>query len=152
MSSPTPTPVERIDLDALCAALHLDRGEHVELVDADINTGDYRVYHIGRERTDCDGLRLLVELHRQSSDLTHCLFELLELTLSTPDSQGICRIQQIESEAAITTSDLPALLPALTAIAEALHQQQRPQDWLLRPFMTRAANHLWSVPAKAGAL
>ena len=132
-----------MNLQALSEALNLPVGTHAELADADPQTGDYRVFYIGLEKTDSGGARFVLELHRQTPQLQLWLFEAISITLGAADANGLCTIEAFQSDAPISPAGLPSFIQALAHITEALKQQKRPDDGLLRPFLSRSSYVRW---------
>lgn len=136
----------KIDLNALAMTLNLAPGERAQLTDFDPITGDYRVFHIGMVTTPMGGETLTFHLHRQAPRFERRLFEVLSLKLSPSDSDGLCNVEAFHCSSGASLADLPDLLPRLAKIVAALQDRKRPEDALLLPLLSEAAQHLWTQP------
>ncbi len=143
MNRPVFAADNQIDLQALSHALGLAVGERAELVDTDAKTGEYRVFYVALEAGSDGGVRLAIELHRQTPQLKHWLFELLAITLGAPSANGLCAMDAFESDATISLAGFPSLLPSLAQMIADIKQGIRPENKLLRPFFSRAAYVRW---------
>ena len=139
-----------IDWSAFKAALGLASAERVELADFDPRSGDYRVFHLALNATAEGRHTLHLELHRQAPGFRRRIFPLFLLSLSAVNDRGLCNIELYHCDAILEATELARALPLLAGIGAALREGERPRDELLKPFMSRSAQVLWSKPLPLG--
>lgn len=134
----------------LAMTLGLVAGERVELAHMDPRNGDYRIFSLMLDTAPHGGETLSFELHRQAPGLGRYIFPVLSCTVSAPDAHGQCRIDALESDAAISAYDLSHHLPDIARISASLRNRQRPEERLLQPFLSERGKILWTQPLHEG--
>lgn len=123
--------------------LALQPGESLELARVNARTGDYRMIALRLELENTERATLHLELYRQTMGDGRRWFDALRWHFVRNEDEEL----EPQPLAHCNASTFPThAIELLNRIAEALRHQQRPSDALLLPFLSRAAQILWTQP------